>query len=50
MTDLTLPFHTPSLYSGSRIRWKAVFEAENDTEDDDNKDDDNEDDTKLTSP
>ena len=34
MTDLTLPFHTPSLYSGSRIRWKAVLEADNDTDDD----------------
>ena len=45
MTDLTLPFHTPSVYSGRRIRWKAVLEADNDTEDDDNEDD-----TSLTSP
>ena len=28
LTDFTFPFHTPSLYSGNRILWKAVFAAE----------------------
>ena len=39
VTELTLPFHTPSLYSGSRIRWKAVLEADNDEDNGDNDDD-----------
>ena len=28
VTDRVFPFQTPSLYSGRRSLWKAVFEAE----------------------
>ena len=28
VTELVFPFQTPSLYSGSRIRWKAVLAAD----------------------
>ena len=31
VTELVFPFHTPSLYSGSRIRWKAVLAAKYNT-------------------